>query len=360
MKKLFIDIGPLQEKEYTGVSAVAARIAKLFLRCEEFNAYFFWEHFIIPKSVVKILVEISDGRYFQDVVRSQKHNLKTILSIANPTDLVFYVNTGGFRRITNNQVQFIHDLTTVLFPETHNVDTVQYHVRDFINAKKNIDSFICNSNSTKDDVCYYLGIPENRVSVAYLGVDYPVKPEILIDEKYICVLGTFEPRKNNELILRMINEYPHWLKRYKFVFVGRMGWGPHIDKIISKYSVVQDGIKQKRILFTGYLSEKDKWIILSNASASIYASLYEGFGLPVLESIACHVPVAASWSSSLPEVGGSIAFYFDPFDVSSLNDAIERALKQEIKNFIYDDHLNYFSWSNFENNILSLFTKFII
>jgi glycosyltransferase involved in cell wall biosynthesis len=351
--KLFLDISPLQENSYTGVPAVTEQLALTFLEGWHTDVVFFWENFAIPKDVIRSVLEMRDGRYFLEIIRNMQHVLPTVTSMAKWDDVVFFTNRGFYERITSKQCQFIHDLTTVIFPETHHRDAVYSHTQDFIHATRNIDLFLCNSECTKEDVSLYLGIPDERIKVALLGFKYPDHiPEVTISERYICILGTFEPRKNNMIILEMLSRFPDWMDNYRFVFVGRFGWGPDIKKVFDSDPIIKNAVNSKRIVFSGFLSETDKWIIINNASCTIYASLYEGFGLPIIESLACYTPVVSSFSSSLPEVGGKIAEYFDPFDAVSLDLALRRCFKRiSVDKNKYDVHLKQFSWDGFRNKV---------
>ena len=361
--KLFLDIGPLQEQNYTGVPAVSEQLARAFLDEWETEVVFFWEDFIIPIEAVCSVLDMRNGSYFLEIVRNVPHNLISLSSVANPEDIVFFTNTGRAERLTSRQCQFVHDLTTVLLPETHHPDTIARHTRDFVNAKLNIDLFFCNSECTKEDLSLYLDIPESRIKVCLLGANRPAyAPEVTISGRYFCILGTFEPRKNTILIFEMLSRHPEWLDEYRFVFVGRFGWGPELTSILQRYHVVNNAVRNGRILFTGFVSDDEKWTLLRNAVCSIYGSLYEGFGLPVLESLSCYTPVVASFSSSLPEVGGDLVEYFDPFDSQSLDQALRRCIlryKNGVDHTVYDVHLARFSWKTFANQIKSDLRRFI-
>lgn len=325
---LYFDISPLQESNYTGIPAVTENIATRLLEDTTLKTVFFWERFVIPSTVLRLLLNIRDGRYFLEAMRAGRHNLKIIDSEIKFSDVVFFSNVGFEDRLTEHQVQFVHDLTTILVPETHHRDTIEWHRRDFARAQHNVDLFLANSQCTADDMHLYLGIDKSKIEVCRLGVSKPSFQDLpTITEKYICVIGTLEPRKNLSIVFRLLESFPEWLTEYKFVFIGRFGWGKSLEDTFQGFPIILQALFQGRIIFTGYVSESMKWALLSSAAASIYASLYEGFGLPVLESICCGTPCIASYSSSLTEAGGDFAEYFDPLDHRSLHLSLKRTMK---------------------------------
>lgn len=183
------------------------------------------------------------------------------------------------------------------------------------------------SRATKKDLVELFKVPENKIEVIYEGVDLEkFKPrennEIIhvfgVDKPYLLFLGTLEPRKN---LVRLIQAFSNSLElanSYQLVIAGRKGW--YYDQIFEE---VKKRSLQNQVLFTGYISEDEKIKIMQGASAFIFPSLYEGFGLPVLEAMACGTPVACSSNFSLPEVGGQAAVYFDAEDTASIAKALE-------------------------------------
>jgi glycosyltransferase involved in cell wall biosynthesis len=139
-------------------------------------------------------------------------------------------------------------------------------------------------------------------------------------EPYIVVLGTIEPRKNIELLLHVLSGMPDILQKYKVIFLGKPGWLIKFEDVVEKY--FGTSMYRNKIIYPGFVSDRKKYLLLKNAAFTIYPSLYEGFGLPVLESLSLGAPVVTSWSTSLSEVGGNNTFYFDPYKPESLEDAI--------------------------------------
>jgi glycosyltransferase involved in cell wall biosynthesis len=141
-----------------------------------------------------------------------------------------------------------------------------------------------------------------------------VREKYGIPGEFIFFVGSFEPRKNIGTLVRAYMNLPETVKnQYSLVLAGGKGWlNTDIDVLIES----QDSARIRRI---GYVDEQDLAALYSAASVFVYPSYYEGFGLPILEAMSCGAPVITSNTSSMPEVGGVAALYFDPSDVQQLS-----------------------------------------
>jgi len=197
---------------------------------------------------------------------------------------------------------------------------------------------IANSNSTKQDAIELAKIPRNQVLTVYPCIDERFSSVILDEEiqrfrkiqglknGYLLFLGTLEPRKN---ITRLIEAYAHFRNTYggreeKLVLVGGKGW--LYESIFEK--VQQLGLESE-VIFPGFVSDTEQLIWYHAASAFVYPSLYEGFGMPVVEALACGIPVVTSNVSSLPEAGATLALTVDPYDERAMAGAFYQALTDE-------------------------------
>jgi glycosyltransferase involved in cell wall biosynthesis len=120
-----------------------------------------------------------------------------------------------------------------------------------------------------------------------------------------------------------LREHPECVDGLLALFVGPYGWGPGFQSLVGEAGV-EDMLAKGRIRYLGYVSDFEREVLLRKAEFLVFASFYEGFGLPVLEALRLGCPVVASFSSSIPEAGGGAAYYFDPFDMRSLTKAIAR------------------------------------
>jgi glycosyltransferase involved in cell wall biosynthesis len=198
---------------------------------------------------------------------------------------------------------------------------------------KKATRIIAVSHSTKRDLVQHLSIPEERIRVVYEGVDHqrfrPVARK-LFDFPYILYVGSEHPRKNLVTLLRAFGR----LKRearfrdIKLVKVGKAG-GPEADFRGQTLQAIRELNLSGDVVFTGYVPERDLPAYYSGALCFVLPSFYEGFGLPVLEAMACGCPVVVSRVSSLPEVGGEAAIYINPNDPEDLAGALRQVATDE-------------------------------
>ncbi len=200
-------------------------------------------------------------------------------------------------------------------------------------AMRNARKIITISESTKKDIIKYFSIGPEKISVIYPAVadnfrfiDDKQKCKFALDkfnlpEKFILFVGTLEPRKN---LVRLISAYHKLSNNYSLVIVGKRGWD---------YQEIFDKIKElnleERVVFLNYVSNEDLLYLYNSAACFIYPSLYEGFGLPILEAIACGAPVITSNVSSLPEAVGEAAILIDPYNIDNMAMALNKILTDE-------------------------------
>ncbi|MGC8875397.1 MAG: glycosyltransferase family 4 protein, partial [Chloroflexia bacterium] len=186
------------------------------------------------------------------------------------------------------------------------------------------------SQATRDDLIRHYRTVPDRVHVVHHGVsprfrptqDPGVRARYGLPERYFLYLGTLQPRKNLERLLAAYARLPAGAPA--FVLAGGRGW--YFERIARAVAAHNLG---ERVLFPGYIADADLPAVLSGAVAFVYPSLYEGFGMPLLEAMACGTPVIASRSSSLPEVVGDAGLLVDPLSVEALQEALQRILEDE-------------------------------
>jgi len=202
---------------------------------------------------------------------------------------------------------------------------------------KKADSIIAISESTRRDIVETFGIPEEKVAVTYLGVDHEVfrpvedvrlkggiKAKYGIHGDFILYVGKIQPQKNLTTLIRAFRELTMnaALSGYKLVISGNKGWA--FDEVFATVKALR---LENEITFTGYVSEEDLPLLYSAAKLFVYPSLYEGFGIPLLEAMACGTPVITSNISSLPEVVGDAGILVNPTDRDELAFAMQSVLK---------------------------------
>ncbi len=232
----------------------------------------------------------------------------------------------------------VHDLTYITHPETMDRRTRIILKLTAKRSMKRADKIIAVSQFTKSEIIKYLGIAPEKIEVIYNAVDLTlyrddflpadierVKEKYGIEGDYFFYLGTLEPRKNLE---RLINAYAVLLAKHTklplMVIAGKKGW--LYEKIFE--DVRRLNIEDK-IIFTDYVPTEDAPILMNGAKAFLFPSLYEGYGMPVIEAMACGTPVLTSDCSSLPEVAEGCAVMIDPLSVESLTNGLERLYLNE-------------------------------
>ena len=222
----------------------------------------------------------------------------------------------------------VHDLIYRLFPSYHT--RLNYW---FLNAAmplfvKHANAIITVSESTKRDLVRLYGVADNKVTVIYEAAspDFrrasadevaATKRRYGLPERYLLVVGTIEPRKNLIRLVAALRKLRLDYPDLTLVIVGRAGW--LYQDFFEDLEKLDD---PKAVLLSGFVPDADLPAVMTGATACILASLYEGFGLPILEAMACGTPVVCSRTSSMPELGGDAAHYFDPYEVEDIAAAI--------------------------------------
>lgn len=231
----------------------------------------------------------------------------------------------------------ITDLGYLKFPE-------QLRKKDLLQLKlwtayslKVADHIIAISEFTKKDILDNYQIDKSKISVIYPGYDGDVfnvslkkksAKQVLnkynIDTPYLLFLGALKPSKNLERLIEAFNRLNQ--NTIKLVIAGKKGWlYESIFETVKKLNL------ENKVIFTDFVSDKDKSLLMSHAEAYLLPSLYEGFGMPVVESMACGVPVLVSNQGSLPEVVGNAGIIVNPYEVQSIADGIKKTIKERKK-----------------------------
>jgi glycosyltransferase involved in cell wall biosynthesis len=323
-----LEVGPLKESEYTGISQVTAAIAEEMLGDQTRRTAFFFGRVEVDRDVVEDLVTRRNGELIEWYLR--RSGTRAVPREFGGVDVAIFPNRKTCRGGFDIECQIVHDLSTFLTPQFHNQDTIEFHTSSLYDDVHSNDLTFCVSESTRDDVLRYLGpLAPERVVVLPLAAAVAAEdmPQFAgrRAEPYVIVLGTIEPRKNVSTVLEYLASHRTILRRMRFVFLGRDGWGERFETLLARHDL-QIEYEAGHIVFPGYVNEVAKNLLLRHARVLVYPSLFEGFGLPVLEALAFGVPVVTTRSSSLPEVGGSACYYFSPFVDSDFGFALSRAL----------------------------------
>jgi len=231
------------------------------------------------------------------------------------------------------------------------------------------DKIITISVSTSRDLVKTFKISPRKIKMIYMGVSENFRvvrkdlAQKMMEEKYgvknyILYVGRNEPHKNIKALIIAYKYLPDYLKeKYRLILVGKEDkkYAPALHDLVRKHGLSQ------YVIFTGYVDEADLPYIYSGAAVYVQPSFYEGFGLPILEAMACGIPVVSSNSSSLPEVGSDAALYFDPYDVRKLAEHLTNILDDEgLRKEMTEKGLKQvrnFSWFNSANSLLECFQE---
>jgi glycosyltransferase involved in cell wall biosynthesis len=231
----------------------------------------------------------------------------------------------------------IHDVTPITMPShSKKVGTMQHVLMK--GCARFSRAIITSSECSKEDIVALLGVPEEKVSVVHDGCDHAVfnaKPadpaavasmrlRLGIDKPYVLHHGTIQPRKN---LKRLIEAFRLMLARNRWldldlVLAGQMGWAS--DEIVEAARNSSGG--RGRVILAGVVSEADLAMLIKGAEMAVVPSLYEGFSLPMVESMACGTPAIASRTSCLPEISGNVLAYFDPLSIDDMATCMQSAL----------------------------------
>lgn len=323
--RILIDLTSLADN-FSGIERYAACLTKEMIKDETIEFVLLFKNEVQPmfnnkmKNVEIVVIPGCNKLIFNQIrLPSIIYKIKAdyYLFLAFPVPVLLF---------KKNMISTIHDICCWDCPDTMNGLSKWYFRLSHRIALKKCKAIITISEFSKQRIVNKLKYDENKIWLIYCGVDEKFmnyvdpkeKNEIVrnkynLPNKYIMSLSTLEPRKNLGLL---IDAYTKLVVNkdidIPLVLAGRKGW--KMDEVLSS---IDEKVREK-ILFTGFVAEKDLPDLYGSAELFIFPSMYEGFGMPPLEAMACGTNVIASDSSSLPEVLGNSAFYFRSNDLDSL------------------------------------------
>lgn len=231
---------------------------------------------------------------------------------------------SGLKHNKIKSVVTIHDLIFMRYPKLYSFFDRRIHFYKFKKAAQNADLVIAISEQTKKDIINYLNIPEEKIKVVYQGCQSVFKDTYTEKEKkeviskynlpnnFVLNVGTLEERKNSFSIVKAIKESNHNL-----VLIGKE---TKYTEQIHQY--IKDNNLENRIYFLKGLSSKELAIIYQLATVFVYPSIFEGFGIPIIEALFSKTPVITTNSGVFPEAGGKNSLYIDPLNIEDISDKI--------------------------------------
>jgi len=230
-------------------------------------------------------------------------------------------------------VSSVHDFSWIHQEAWHPKERIEYFQANFWKEIPNSHRIITGSEYTKKEIVHFLNYDPDKIDVIYHGVDHKlfrvldqnISTTLSLPKKFILAVGSMEPRKNLMTLLQAYTLLHEDLKReFKLVLIGFKGWNnQEIMHLID--------LNKEHIIYLGYVSDEELALAYNRATLFVYPSLYEGFGIPPLEAMACGTAVIASYASSLPEVCGDAAVYIDPSSVEELCKSIQSLLEDNVR-----------------------------
>ena len=382
--KIGIDISTLMDEYFSGVSEYSYNLIKKIIEKDKKNEYILYFNSFAPKNLeikffeythVKVIQTRYPNKFFKHVMQNL-FKFPKVDKILGGVDLFFSPNLNFFN-YTNvpKKIITIHDLSFVRYPEFFSLRRNLWH--KMINIKKTLlkyDKIIAISHNTKNDLIELFDVPENKIQVIYSGIendmrkiseqelnlikdDYKFIEKYNLPKKFILYLGTIEPRKNIENIIKAFEFFLEKNPKEadcKLVIAGGSGWR---NKNIFK--TWKNSLQKNNIKFIGYIEKKDKKYLYNLASLFIFPSYYEGFGFPPLEALVCGCPVITANNSSLSEIIGDYSTLINPYDISSITKAIESHCLNKIDNNIFLEKFanikEGYSWDKCAEKYLNFF-----
>jgi glycosyltransferase involved in cell wall biosynthesis len=271
---------------------------------------------------------------------------------AAPKEGVVYHGMDGFLpyslRSRDRSVATVHDLGWHLHPELFNRRVRLMYQALFPWVRRRADRFVAVSRYTADDLIRLMGVPSSKIEVIYHGLD-PVftaprrsQTPTRSSAPYLLAMGGLLPARKNTP--RLIAAFERWRSRgghrsaYRLLLTGMA-----LDRELFHNGVVPAGVS-----WIGYVEKSELPDLYAGATAFLYPGIYEGFGLPIIESMACGTPVLTSRTGACPEVAGGAAVLVDPFDLESIVNGIEQVTNQEEATRLRElgrQRIQFFDWS---------------
>jgi len=282
-----------------------------------------------------------------------------------------FISPDGWICLNTNvkTINVIHDLNFEHYPSFFSPLIRKYLTHFFPRFAQKSDSLITVSHFSKKDIMNRYHIDEKKIKVVFnaasedfFEIDEETKKETVErltgGTPYFVFVGSAHKRKNVERIMQAFDQFRDKNENFKFVFAGsNQYWDKDIKKTYNQLKHKSD------IVFTGYISTSDMNCVISSALAVVYTSLFEGFGVPVVEGFAANVPVITSNITSMPEIAGDAALLVNPFSIDDIVNAMEKIATDEVlRNKLIKlgmERKSAFSWDNSAQKFWKVIEEFL-
>ena len=384
----------------TGTENYSYQLLKALAKIDRKNKYIVY---LRPKSLDSAIAHFNDNFSFKEISWSRlwTQGGLALETFKEKLDVLFVPShtLPVIRKPGLKTVVTVHDLGSEYLPSLHQVKQRIYLSFMQKHQLKTATKIIAVSKATKLDLVNKIGIEEKKIEVVYEGYDQklfkPVTNDLLINslrqyqlepKKYFLFVGTVQPRKNLERLIKAFarfleirgekweldtlksrsldfkkskhqyQKYPiSHFKNFSLIIAGSKGWlSDEIYELPKKLGI------EGRVKFLGYVPDKDLPALYSGAKAFLFPSLFEGFGLPIIEAQACGAPVLTSSISSMSEVAGDTAILVDPYDIDSIRNGIIKIMDQEVAKELTKkgfENIKRFSWEKCAKETLKVFSS---
>ena len=285
----------------------------------------------------------------------QKNKLLKKLNLGIPPGDVFHAIHQDSPFIPNKKTKFIltiHDFNAIY--ENHNPDFQKKYLNQLQKKVNRADVITFISEFTKNETLKYLDLKDKELKVIYNGISLPTnstKPITTPSKKFFFTIGTVVPKKNFHVLIDMMKYFPD----YELIIAGTT-FHKYAKEIMAK---IEDEKLHPQIKLVGTIANEEKKWYYENASAFLFPSTLEGFGLPVAEAMSLGLPLFLSNLTSLPEVGGNDAFYFENFKAINMAEVIMNGLQvfnDNQKNRLIENSTK-FSWEKAAHKYIEIYLK---
>lgn len=369
--KIRIEVSSLATQHQSGVAAYTAMLADALARQKETTLYGHYFNFLNrqPDADISKLPLISEKNLIAPLrvyAKLQSFNVAPAFDALLPkVDLSIFPNFATWPTCKSKlRAVVIHDLTYLYFPELVEEANLSHLRRVVPRSIENADMVITVSHSVKSELIKEFNLNPNKCIVTHIPpseifgknqshMEDQVRSKYKIgSKKYILFLGNFEPRKNLTSLIKAYSNLPQKIQdEHQLILAGGKGWkSDETQRVLD--SAIRAG---KSIRHIGYIDSNDRPALYQAASLFVMPSLYEGFGIPILEAMASGCPVIASDIPVLRETGGDAAIYVDTTDVTALSAAITNSLQSHpYSKAIMKQNVSRFSW---DQNVSAIVKK---
>lgn len=373
---ILVDCRHLNQSNQSGVGEYTISILRALFLLSDSHEYILFTSGKIKPNLESIIGKYAFVKQIHVPTANKLLNLKTLLfqhrtintCVSETVDLIFLPNLNIVSIPTNIPIiLMIHDLSWYHFPEFYSLKMRLWH--KLLNPKSLVEkssTIITPSNATKNDLLNTFTVQDSSIQIIPHGIstdfhpemearDHGVRSRLKLPKRFVLFVGTLEPRKNILSLIEAIKQYREQSRDdIHLVMIGSWGWNTHELRRRLWRKDVNGWVHQ-----LGYVKSEDRPAIYRSATVFVWPSFYEGFGLPILESMASGTPVITSHVSSMPEIAENSAIYIDPYNIEDIASALKGVLQskplqvQMQKNGL--EQAKKFTWERTAKETLKLF-----